>query len=142
LIYKIKQIQLILLILSKKSIEIIRTRINDFDVYVKILRQVKALFVFVCETFYEAVVRKTVIGVIPDDDVIKDLDHQEFCGPDKIPCEPFVLGRGRGVARGMVMNEYKTCGLVFKCKAHNLAWINSTSSEGSEVHFFDLKTGP
>jgi len=55
------------------------------------LRSIHPLLELREEALDETIVCKAIIGVVPDDNVIQDLDRQKLCRPGEIPGETLVL---------------------------------------------------
>jgi len=91
----------------------------------------KGLLIFLDRLCYEALIRKTVIGVLADDDMVEDLDHEKLGRPDKLSRQFSVLRRWRRIAGRVVVNENQGCRLVFEGQGHDLPRVNGAAREGA-----------
>ena len=88
--------------------------------------------VFVREAFHEALIREAVIGVVPDDDVVENLNGEKLRGPHELSCELPIFRRGCGIAGRVVVHEYEGGRTLFKGKRHNVARIDRTSGQSAQ----------
>lgn len=69
--------------------------IDDFYGCVKDLwrggKRLKPLFIFIQEALNKAFICKAIVGVVPYDNMIQDLNCEELRSPDQVSCEPLVF---------------------------------------------------
>lgn len=56
-----------------------------------LLNRSEPLIIVLCISTHEAMVGEAVVGVVPDDDVVQDLDHEQAGRPDEIAGKTLVF---------------------------------------------------
>ena len=78
------------------------------------------------------IVCKTVIGIVPDDYMVKDLDHEEVSRPDQIAREFSILRGWCRVTGWVVVDKDHGGSPVFKGKGQHLPWVHGTTREAAQ----------
>ena len=60
---------------------------------------------------------------VPDNDMIEQLDLEQFAGFDQLACELQIFGAGGGIATGVVMGYHQRLGLVQNGDAKQFAGV-------------------